>query len=99
MQRYSDPAEAIHVSREESFTIELPGNPTTGYTWQAEVEAETVELIGQEFEPAGKGAGSAGMEVCQFRAVNAGETDVNLAYRRPWSGETRETRRFRVVVS
>ncbi len=51
MQRYSDPAQVIRVAAEEAFAIELAGNPTTGYTWQAEVEAGHLELVGQEFEP------------------------------------------------
>lgn len=99
MQRYSDPAQVIRIATEEAFAIELAGNPTTGYTWQAEVEAGKLELIGQEFEPSGEGAGAAGTEICRFLALGAGETEIDLAYRRPWGGETRATRRFRVVIA
>ena len=98
MQRYTDPGQVIRVAAEEAFAIELAGNPTTGYTWQAEVDAVHLELIGQEFKPGREGAGAAGIEVCRFLALSAGETEIDFAYRRPWGGETHETKRFRVVI-
>jgi inhibitor of cysteine peptidase len=99
MQRYSDPDQVVRIATEEAFTIELTGNPTTGYTWQAEVDTNCLELIGQEFKAGGEGAGAAGTEICRFLALSAGETEIEFAYRRPWGGETRETKRFRVVIT
>ena len=99
MQRYSDQDQVIRAVVEEAFAIELAGNPTTGYTWQAEVDASDLELIGQEFRPGSEGAGAAGYEIFRFLALSVGETEIAFAYQRPWAGEVRETRRFLVVIT
>jgi len=43
----------LEVSANSEFTINLAGNPTTGYQWyldnEAEVEATTVVLVGQNY--------------------------------------------------
>jgi predicted secreted protein len=98
MRRFADPAAAILVTAGETFAIALPGNPSTGYTWQASVDPRYLELIGQEFEPDGEGVGSGGYEVLRLRALIAGETEVTCDYQRPWDREARNTTRFRVVI-
>jgi inhibitor of cysteine peptidase len=99
MKRYADPAAAIQVAVGDGFAIELAGNPTTGYTWQVHVASQTLESLGQEFEPAGKGVGAGGVEVFRFRALAAGETEIACDYRRPWDKEIHNSRRFRVAIS
>ena len=84
MQRYSDPARVIRVKADEAFAIELEGNPTTGYTWQAAVDDQHLSLIGQEFKQRGGGVGAGGYEVCRFLALDLGETEISLVYQRPW---------------
>ena len=98
MQRYDSEAKVIRVAVGETFALALEGNPSTGYTWQADVDARHVEQIAQEFEPAGEGVGVAGQEVCRFTAIRAGRTRIALAYQRPWDREARETRHFEVVI-
>jgi inhibitor of cysteine peptidase len=98
LRSFDDPAQAIHVASGETFAVRLAGNPTTGYTWQASVDSPNLELVGQEFEPAGEGIGAGGHEVFRFRALAAGETEIVLEYRRPWGGAARDVARFRVFV-
>ena len=98
MQRYDDPAEAIRVVVGETFAVALAGNPSTGYTWQVDVDTGYLEQIAQVFEPAGVGVGAAGHEVCRFRALEAGETHLTFAYQRPWDRVARDTKRFQVVI-
>jgi inhibitor of cysteine peptidase len=99
MQRFDDPTQVSCVAVGELFAISLAGNPTTGYTWQAEANAQYLELVGQSFELGGAGAGAGGHEVFRFRAVNAGKAEVAFEYRRPWGGEARDTKRFQVVIA
>ncbi len=58
MQRFDDPTQAIRVATGETFAIALVGNPSTGYTWQVDVDVQYLELLAQEFEPKGRGVGA-----------------------------------------
>jgi inhibitor of cysteine peptidase len=98
MQRYDGTAKVIRVTVGETFALALEGNPSTGYTWQADVDDRHLEQIAQEFEPTGKGVGAAGHEVCRFHALKTGKTRIALAYQRPWDREARETRQIEVVI-
>ena len=99
MKRFADPGTTIRVEAGESFAIGLAGNPTTGYTWQPDVDSQHLELLGQEFEPGGEGVGAGGKEIFRFRALAAGDTEIAFAYRRPWDKESRDTSSFRVAIS
>ena len=98
MKRFDDPAQVIRVGVGQTFAIGLAGNPTTGYTWQAEVDDAYLQPLGWEFEPRGQGVGAGGQEVMQFRALQAGETKIRLRYKRPWQAEARETRHLSVRI-
>ena len=99
MKRYTDPGTAIQAVVGEEFAIELAGNPTTGYTWQVQVDSQYLELHSQTFEPGGEGIGAGGMEVLRFRVLAAGETEIACGYQRPWEEEVLESRRFQVSAS
>jgi inhibitor of cysteine peptidase len=98
MQRFTDPAAAVRVAAGEEFALALPGNPSTGYTWQAGVDPRFLELTGREFEPGGAGVGAAGTEVLHFHALTAGKTEITCEQRRPWEGKSLKTTQFRVVI-
>jgi inhibitor of cysteine peptidase len=98
MQRFEEPAKAIRASVGETFAIALAGNPTTGYTWHATVDPGHLEVVGETFEPAGKGVGSGGQEVFRFRALAPGSSEIKYEYRRPWDKKARESKRFRIEI-
>ena len=98
MQSAEEAAQAIRVAAGEVFVIELRGNPTTGYVWQADVDARYLELTGKEFERESAAIGAGGREVFHFRAREAGRTEIVFAYGRPWESLARDTRHFQVVI-
>ncbi|HSR30192.1 MAG TPA: protease inhibitor I42 family protein [Anaerolineae bacterium] len=98
MQRFGDQTVAIRVSAYETFAVVLAGNPSTGYSWQVDVDFQHLELLEQTFEPAGEGIGAGGEEVFRFRARATGETRIACEYRRPWDKKARDTKHFRVVI-
>lgn len=98
MQRFEDLARSIHVAAGEAFAIALAGNPTTGYTWQAEVDSSYLEVLAQEFEPGGQAVGAGGQEVFRFCTHQVGETEITFKYQRPWGGEVRDAKCLRVVI-
>lgn len=99
MRRFDDPARTIRVVVDEIFAVALAGNPTTGYAWQASVDARCLDLLSQEFEPGGEAIGAGGLEVFRFRARGVCRTEIEFEYRRPWGGAARDAARFRVVVA
>jgi predicted secreted protein len=99
MHRFDDPARAICVALDEVFAIALAGNPTTGYTWQADFDEQCLALIEQTFEPGGDGVGAGGWEVFRFRAVGRGKTRIGFVYQRPWDEEPLDAKRFRLVIA
>jgi inhibitor of cysteine peptidase len=98
MKRFDKTTQVIQVGLGQTFAIALAGNPTTGYTWQAEVDGQYLQRLGQEFEPHGQGVGAGGLEVLRFRALQTGETEITCGYKRPWETETRDTKHFSVRI-
>lgn len=74
------------------FTLKLPSNPSTGYSWEVDVKKlpaagpvqfkGRVEEINRQEEPPMLGAPAYDLFV--FEAVGTGEVDIILVYRRPW---------------
>ncbi|MGD2207720.1 MAG: protease inhibitor I42 family protein [Anaerolineae bacterium] len=99
MRTFHDQEQAIRVAVDEAFAIALPGNPTTGYTWEADADDRCLELVDRVFEPGSEGVGAGGHEVFRFRALAAADkTEIGFEYKRPWDASARDTKRFRVVI-
>jgi inhibitor of cysteine peptidase len=99
VRRFDDPTQAIHVTVDETFTIALAGNPTTGYTWQLAADPRYLDLLSEEFEPGGTAIGAGGKETFRFHARVAGRTEIVCEYRRPWGREARTQRCIGVIIT
>ena len=82
----TDPTQLITVQAGKTFDIVLPANSSTGYHWNLveDLEANLVQLVGQDYlaqQPVL--AGSGGVDVWMFRAVNPGDTKITLGYYPP----------------
>jgi len=98
VKTFHDPQGPVHVEPGEAFTLALPGNPTTGYTRDAIVSSEELELVGHDYRPEGTALGGGGHELFTLRARAAGTFEIGFTYRRPWGGPVRATRRIHVVA-
>jgi predicted secreted protein len=69
-------------------SVELEGNPTTGYTWVCTISPEgVVNEVSNEYIPDNTNpniVGSGGKFVFTFEAVAAGEAELVFSYLRPW---------------
>ena len=77
----------VEMERDQELVIKLESNPTTGFSWAVSgVDTAVLQQIGDtEYEPDETGlVGSGGWESCRFEAVAAGQTTLELVYRRPW---------------
>ncbi len=76
----------VQLSAGQAFTLLLPENPTTGYTWQLRKKGEPAALLlSDAFEQGRPVPGAPGVHRWQFRA-GAAESNGTLLLElvRPW---------------
>ncbi len=88
----------------ETFTIKLNENPTTGYQWSVSISDESVVALDKdEYVPddkSGELAGSGGVRVLTFKALEAGTATINMVYERSWEPDPDDEKvQFNVTVS
>ncbi len=94
---------AYEMNIEDTITIRLEENATTGYTWNYTIaDADVVEFVSDEFiAPSDtEMVGVPGEHVWIFKAIGSGATTVNFELSREWeAGETpAETKEFQITV-
>ena len=84
-----DAGREVILKNGAEFMIQLPANPTTGYSWS--VMVSPLDLLVQEkpsryvaSDHAGHLVGAGGSECWQFRFVKPGCAKLSFAYARPW---------------
>jgi len=105
VKTYDDEGQEIDIGLDQEFIIALGSNPgSTGYSWQASYDETMLELVGDEptyeaKETEGDVVGAGGTEFFQFKALEAGETEITLTYAQPWEGGgVGETKVFTVII-
>lgn len=88
----------------ETFTIKLNENPTTGYQWSVFISDESVlSLDKDEYvadDKSGEVAGSGGVRVLTFKALEAGTATIDMVYERSWEPNPDDEKvQFNVTVS
>ena len=70
----------------DSVTIELKGNPSTGYTWEAVLSSENVVTVSKNVKYLGSEGmvGAPSMFYFSVSSLAAGNTVLTLEYKRPW---------------
>jgi len=74
----------------ETFHIVLEANPSTGYSWHVTgVDTSILQPGDMEFRPTSELLGAPEQQIIPFTALRAGETAIDLVYKRPWEQEMR----------
>jgi predicted secreted protein len=77
---------SVQLAVGETFSVELPGNPDSGYAWTVSPLAVSgvIEPVGAvAFAPATDAMGSPGVFTAQFKAVAAGSVPLVMLYSGP----------------
>ena len=101
VETYADAGRTVTVKHGQQFVIALGSNPTTGYSWQASYDGQMLTLVEKTYEQGeqSKGlAGVGGIELFRFEAVKAGETKLDLVYKRPWESTVAAAKSFDVII-
>ena len=97
-----DQGNTIEVKQNETLTIELEGNPTTGYTWEIAPDSTPIlqQIDDAEFKSDNDAIGSAGTIIIKLKASTQGEGTLKLVYHRPWETDIppEETFYIKVIV-
>ena len=101
----ADNGREIELKKGDILGITLKANPTTGYTWEvAESPDEQVmqQVDGIEFKPVSEQAselgGAGGVQIIQFKIVNAGRTALKLVYHRPSEKDVEPAETFYIQI-
>ncbi len=70
----------------DSVTIELKGNPSTGYTWEYNLSKENIVEVSKDVKYLGSEGmvGAPSMFYFTVSSLSAGNVDLTLEYKRPW---------------
>ena len=91
----------IEVKAGDQFVVELEGNPSTGYTWEArDLDTNMFQQIGDaEFTSGDPGlVGAGGTLALTFKAIQAGTGTLTLVYHRSWEPDVAPADTFTVTV-
>lgn len=94
---------AIRLAPGGSRAIELPENPSTGYTWRIDRDAsEGLDRVAIRDDGHKRGAnmpGAPGTHRWTIRAVKPGRATIRFDYQRPWEPAPVDTRSVAIDVS
>ena len=81
--------------------VELNGNPSTGYTWEAkDLDVGILQQVGTGFKSSNPGmVGAGGTLTLTFKALKAGVTTLTLVYHRPWEKDVKPLSTFVVTIT
>ena len=92
--KYNNNGQTLELSLGDSVNIELPENPTTGYSWAFFTTPEPQNIItniteSYRQENTGDGmVGVGGVKTYSFRATHPGRVVITGYYYRPWDSMT-----------
>lgn len=99
----SDANSTIELHVGDKLEVSLEGNPTTGYNWSVEPQAESIlKQVGEiEFIQSQKNqslVGAGGTILIHFEAVKSGKTSLKLIYHRPWEKDIPPIKTYKVNI-
>lgn len=86
----------------DRLVVNLAGNITTGYNWEAQPapDENVLKQVGEpEFKADSSAVGSGGQITLTFEAVSAGQAQLNLVYHRPWEKDVAPIESYQVNVT
>lgn len=97
----ADDGGSVEIEVGDTFTVSLPANPSTGFTWTVNpFDANVVEQVGEaEFEPESDLVGAPGVYSIQFEGRAAGTVELVFDYERTFEdAEPEDTFQLTVTV-
>ncbi|MDP8263357.1 MAG: protease inhibitor I42 family protein [Candidatus Ancaeobacter aquaticus] len=97
-----DTGKTITLSVGQDFTVTLPGNPTTGYTWKLNAAktngVSQVKKLNYIGDSDSKLVGSGGSFTFTFKVTAKGKNRITLEYLRPWEKGVPAAKTFEINI-
>lgn len=95
-----DTGRTIEMKVGNTILVELPGNPSTGYSWEViSIDKSVIQKTGDvKFMTNSNVIGSPGKVALRFKVVGAGKATLKLGYMRVWEKSVAPVRTFLVDV-
>jgi inhibitor of cysteine peptidase len=95
-----DAGRTVELRMGDRLSVNLGGNPTTGYSWElSAVNQRVLAPLGEPgYRASSPAVGAGGVFAFEFEAIAAGRTALRLVYRRPWE-KRRPAQTFRVSIT
>ena len=103
----SENGSTVNIGTGDRLRVELPSNPSTGYSWQTmELNSWVLARTKRpEFTPdwvvgadRQRMVGSGGKLTLEYEAIGAGTSPVKIAYSRPWETNAAPAKTFQLTV-
>ncbi len=98
----ADNGRTYSLARGQALTVQLPSNPSTGYSWQVVgPKPAPLQLADSSYHaaPAARGmVGTGGIQHWKFTARQPGKAVLQLAYHRPWEKLAPADKRYTLTV-
>jgi len=79
----NDDGKTVELTPGTIITVELPENPSTGYSWSYNVDSNVAEIIEDSFlSPANPIPGAGGTRLLKLKIIGSGE--LSMSYERSW---------------
>jgi inhibitor of cysteine peptidase len=91
----------VQIKPGEVYTLELPSNPSTGYTWTFNPKVSQIITIKEVSDGLPSDTPGASHEtIFEIKGIQKGNVKVTLTYRRVWETDIapKETKRITVKV-
>jgi predicted secreted protein len=92
--------QSLSVLPGDTISIELPGNPATGFDWAFEWQENSIfDLVKKEYRtPENNNIGAGGMHFFLFKINKSGQGTIKLKYWQEWEGDTSIRDSFSISV-
>jgi inhibitor of cysteine peptidase len=84
MPKVYEAGDSISVGDGDTFAIALDANPSTGYSWEAESNANVEFVKSKQVQGNSNAVGAPGTQQLTFKAVKTGSSTLTLKYLRPF---------------
>jgi len=90
----------VEINTGDTLKISLTGNPTTGYNWYvSSVDTQVLTQMGDpSFVASSNAMGAGGIITLTFQAPIAGQTSLQLEYKRAWETGVNPLQTYSVMV-
>jgi inhibitor of cysteine peptidase len=83
----------------DTLKVNLPGNPTTGFTWEiASLDQSLLKLVDHSYKPSSNLCGAGGLFTFTLNAEGQGNTELHMVYVRPWEKNSNPSQTFDVFI-